>query len=251
MSDTTAAIEDNTTLPHRISVQELMHRYDCLVTEVNADRHVASVAPTKTATNTVDTKRRIEVLTALRLVCSLLLCLSSSSKQSEILESTTRRAAILQNLLLSDNINEASQHGESDKKDRNAPSVSVQIVQTTAAHDDVVLEWTYNDISISIDDSGDKYDDHNNHAEKDNHVIPISMMTHDELVEEETLLLQMADTPIPCHGSTDTYAVTAVIPEVGATHRVRHRTALQNVLCQEWGESNYAQILSQHGESRV
>jgi hypothetical protein len=236
-------IEDITILPYRVSVQELMHRYDFLVTKVNAHRcDVDLILPATTAKG----KRLIEMLDALRLVCSVLLSASSSitasssritemqSKQSETLESTTRKAWILRNILSTGNCDEVLDHIEIDSRYSNDPFISVQIFYTTSTvipslgdgdgENDVVLEWKYDDVPVHDNDDESR-------IENDNTIIPISMMTRDELIQEENLLLQMASTPIPC---------SSTVPSSGV-----ERANVRYVLCQEWGESQYTQVQSQ------
>ena len=248
-------IENITLLPYRVSIQELMYRYDCLVIKVNAygalcDGDESMVPPTMTE----EGKQYIEILSALRLVCSLFLSLSSSrrinieSKQCAVLESTLRRAWILQNLSVIGNCGETS-----DSPNGKSPFISVQIVETASksvaspdegdSENDFVLEWKYDSVCAQNDDVVD--DNHQIDSENDDDIIPIAMMTRDELIQEENLLLQMANTPIPSDSTT----------VVKTTNNMSNSTtgSIRQVLCQEWGESKYIQLQSQqlqlqHGE---
>jgi hypothetical protein len=239
-------IEDITVLPNCVSVQELTHRYDRLSSEVNAySTHGEGAEATVPEPTTTEGNRLIEILGALRLVCSLLLSLSSSmrikmqSRQCEILESTTRRAWILEKLLCdyggtctetSNNIeNQHHHHSEN-------PFVSVQIIQVTASlsgvNDDAVLEWKYDDVCV---DDDDVENEDINRIENDSNIIPISMMTHEELIQEEELLLQMANTPIPT-SSNDTIILHAM------NIHDKNNNTMQDALRQGWGESQYIQM---------
>ena len=141
------------------------------------------------------------------------------------MESTTRRAYILQNVIRNDGAGiETSDNMETQNHHNNIPfvSVSVQIIPATTSlsdvDDDVVLEWKYDDVSV---------DDNDVDTDDDNNIIPISMMTHEELIQEENLLLQMANTPIPTSSMNDMKT---------------NCTTLRDTLCQEWGESQYMQM---------
>jgi hypothetical protein len=241
-------MEDLNNLPYRVSVPELMHQYDCLVIKVNSyqsfhDTRAESMT-VLASTETIEGKRLIEILNALRLVCSLLLCLSSTSsmatpkvnemqsKQVEILESTARRAGILQNLLHTRNSDRTFDHIETGTPHSNNPLVSVKIIETNDGKDE--FEWKYVDIPLHDDDDDDDEDSRDGN---DNNHIPISTMTREELIQEENTLLQMANTPIPCSSSA-----TDVTMKNGCGV---NSTTIRHILCEEWGESKYLLVQSQ------
>ena len=94
-----------------------------------------------------------------------------------------------------------------------------------------MLEWKYNDNAADDNDDDEGDDDDDDQNNDSNIIIPISMMTRDELIQEENMLLQMAHTPIPINSAID----------VDPMNKNDHQsTTIRDVLCQEWGQPHYA-----------
>jgi hypothetical protein len=215
-----------------VSFNGLINRYDHLVEEVN------SYVNFSTLQGTSDRDRLYKSLHALRLTCSVLLSLSpirNLHSHRTTLDGTARRAFVLENVLQNGSYPPStSNHVEAES----SHIIAVEVVQPyTTTLDDTsdMIEWKYKALSEDTAGSND-FSDVESYDGTNVVNIPLSM-TREELMEEESMLLQMANTPIP------TASQSSQIKSQSSNNRndsVSH--TLRFALCQEWDETEYQRL---------
>jgi hypothetical protein len=190
-------------LPCPVGLLYLIGVYDDLVSELNsyADDVVTN------DTDKLVTDQRL--LKNLRLVCSLILSIHDASKsaaaenhlsnvQKNVILSTARRCHILQQCI----------HGRIDEDDN--VLTPLQVHQSTA---DGIFTWNF---LTTVEENN-----------------LLHALDRDQLVAEEEILLQMANTPIPkTFQSVD-----------------EHFTLLQEQVIIEWGQSVFQDMIAKHSDA--
>jgi hypothetical protein len=198
-------------IPFLVSLHDLMCLYDRLLAVANAPVAIPSA------------------FSKLRLVCSVLneVPFRWSQEQRDTIESTCRRAHLLEILLMSDN------HMTNDAS--SSFWIPVEIVPATLGGSQDVFEWKYRYLSEVSDGS-------------DDNELPIVSISKEELMEEEALLLQMAHTPIPTEvAESHSNRMSDAVTNTGAFHR----ETMQHRIRDLWGESMCQQIEEQLRKSNL
>jgi hypothetical protein len=223
--------DDDISITSHTSLVELMHIYDRLLMTTNRNADV--VVPLSSADCPIQLQK---VYQKLRLVCSLLLIVPNkfSLDQSHTLKSTAQKAHVLQLLCLSEN-GDAGIDGISCESSLIPVQIVTTAVSNTTLNSSDKFEWEYG----SIDDVDD-----NNHVDG-SPVIPLSISPQ-ELLEEESMLLQMANTPIP----TEMDLPLSLLNEIDCTkttagHSSSNIDTIQQRICELWGNVQYAQKVEQ------
>jgi hypothetical protein len=211
---------EDVSIPSRVTVNELIHLYDRLILKLNENAMTA--LPPHLLSTIVPTRGQSYI--QLRLVCSLLLGVAGETKMSleqcSVLESTARKAQLLQHVLDNDG-DDSNNHLES----------SLLPVTITPSTDSAVsygssseFEWKF----VSCSDDGEEHESNPTGA------ISLSMSPQ-ELLEEERMLLNMANAPIP----------TEMLMNELTDAVVNAETILHQRFGEEWGESVYQQKCQQ------
>lgn len=198
-------------IPFFISLQDLVCLYDRLLIVLNSQA-VTPVAFSK-----------------LRLVCSLLnhCSLRLSQEQRDIIESTCRRAHLLEILLMNDD-------QRADDVVTSPCWMPVEVVNSVPLEIDQVFEWKYEFPSDICDDN--EGDDH-----------PIVSISKEELIEEEALLMQMAYTPIPTEVSSESNEMNSAATEQGSFFRETMQQRIRDL----WGEVACQEKVEQLRQSKL
>jgi hypothetical protein len=197
-------------IPYHVSLKELIDKYDTLLTLAN--NHACTASKLQVS----DTKHLMEIYCALILVCNILLILpiQMAQNQQNLIHSTIRRAILLQKLCATDL--DIRSNDDDELK-------SLKLVQITTIYENPdscydIFEWKY--------ESTD-HDNNEDYAPNNDNAIPLSM-TPEELLEEERMLLQMANTPIPTETIDNDQKETD-----------NDVNSLQHLLYQEWDKAIY------------